>query len=233
MIQEILDYLLIKAQFILMSSDELLENMKEETNFEIYCDIICNVIEHENFFNSSPELIAKLTDIIHQKKFDGVHKKETIVDLNKMLEIVNRYKTMTDYEKYLCSITWLKQQTEIRKLPYRKLDYYNLENIYQFIFNEKYYAQLILNQQSGEIFNPFYALSTINMLINDFPQVFKDGDCFSYAYSLSLLLQEKIYKSKYRIYSKMAKNTMHSLEQLEQELQPAVTKKYQFNIEKR
>ena len=94
---------------------------------------------------------------------------------------------------------------------------------------------MILTQQltDASIYNPFYCLGTINMLINEFPQIFENGDCLSYAYSLSMLLQTKLFKNKYHTYSKMAKDTMLSLEKIEEQFQTQVTKKYQFNIEKR
>lgn len=235
MTQEILDYLLIKAQFVGMTSDELLECMKLEENFEIYCDIICQVIEHDDFFYTSPKLIEKLATIVHTKRFEGVHKKETIADLNEMLEVINTYKNLSDSQKLLLTANWINKQAEIRKLPYRKFPGYDLERIYQFLYNEKYYADMILTQQltDASIYNQFYCLGTINMLINEFPQVFENGDCLSYAYSLSMLLQTKLFKNKYHTYSKMAKDTMLSLEKIEEQFQTQVTKKYQFNIEKR
>lgn len=233
MTQEILDYLLIKAQFICMSSDELLENMKEEQWLEVYCDIICRIIEHEKFFYTSPKLIQKLADIVHKKRFDGYHSKEVIADLNEILETVNIYNNLSDSEKMMCTTGWINEQAEIRKLPYRKLIGYDLKSMYEFIYNEKYYADLIFSQQSGEIFNPFYVLGTINMLISEFPQVFENGDYLSFAYALSYSLQGKVFKSRYHTYSKMAKDTTHRLEELEDRLQTQITKKYQINIEKR
>ena len=44
MTQEILDCLLIKAQFILLTTEELLDKMKTEEYFAIYCDFIFNIM---------------------------------------------------------------------------------------------------------------------------------------------------------------------------------------------
>ena len=70
------------------------------------------------------------------------------------------------------------------------------------------------------------------MLINQYPDVFTDGDILSYCYSLALALQDKVFPKRYRLYSKMAKDVMHSLDEIEERLQLNVPQKCKFNIEK-
>lgn len=234
MTQEILDYLLIKSQFISLTTEELLEKMKDEKLFEIYCDIICNVIEHETFFYTSPDLIAKLEKIVGTKRFDGYHKPEVIHDINEIISVINSYKTLSEEDKKINTKTWIKQQVEIRKLPYFKIMEYNIESIYQVIANEIYYADMLINKKTDiQIYNPFYLLGTINLLISEYPLIFSDQDILSYCYSLSLVLKEKVFPKKHRLYSKMAKNILNSLDDISKTLQPENIKKYDFNIEKR
>lgn len=233
MTQEILDCLLIKAQFILLTTEELLDKMKNEEYFEIYCNAICNIIEHDGFFYANGEVIKKLDDIINYKRFDCKHSSEIISDINEIIGVINCYKLLSDDDKKLNTEIWVKQQVDIRKLPYSKVVQYSIESIYQILFNERYYANMIINKSAHiSIYNPFYLLGTINMLINQYPAVFTDGDILSYCYSLALALQSKVFPKKYRLYSKMAKEVVHSLDEIEEQLQPNVTKKYEFNIEK-
>lgn len=232
MTQEILDCLLIKAQFILLTTEELLDKMKTEEYFAIYCDVICNIMEHDGFFYVNGDIVKKLDDIVNYKRFDCKHSSEVVADINEMIGVINCYRSLSDDNKKFNTKTWIKQQIDIRKLPYRSSQY-SIESIYKILVNEHYYADIIINKNtSARIANPFYLLGTINMLINQYPEVFTDGDILSYCYSLALTLQDKVFPKRYRLYSKMAKDVMHSLDEIEERLQLNVSQKCKFNIEK-
>lgn len=233
MTQEILDCLLIKSQFLLLTAEELLEKMDTEEKFEIYCDTICNVIEHDRFFYTSDILIKKLQEILDAKRFSQTHKPEVIHDINEIIDVINSYKNLNCDDKEINTLTWINQQAKIRKLPHYKILKYSLESIYKIISDEVYYVDLLINKKENiQIYNPFYLLGAINFLISEYPLVFTDNEILSYCYSLAFMFQDKVFPKKHRLYSKMAKDIVNSLENIDTVLQPEFVKKYQFYIEK-
>ena len=172
MTQEILDYLLIKAHFILCTKEELLEKVKEERLLEIYCYNICRILEQEQFFFTSDELMQKLETFVYEKRFDKKHEKEVVLAFNVMINYINKYKQLSNSDKMKIGAEWINQEAKVRNLPFRRFTGYNLESIYECIKNESYYAKiLLLDDCALEIYNPFYLLTTINVLCNCYPNV--------------------------------------------------------------
>lgn len=232
MIQEILDYLLIKSQFLILSKEELLEKVRDEDYLEIYCDIICGIIENEYFFYTSDELMEKLQAIVYEKRFANTHSKELIVDFNIIVDAINNYKSMTDSDKMLLRAEWIKQEANTRKLPYRKFPGYLVEDIYPMIKSDSFYIENLVKEETCmDIYNPVYFLSSINLLCNKYSSIFKENpNILSLCYAFSISLQQKVCPKGYFVYSRMAKHTFNELEKIEEvisdEIKEAKIKKY-------
>lgn len=234
MTQGILDYLLIKSQFLLLTKEEIIEKLDTEEILQKYCEIICDIIDNEAFFTTSDEMIDKLSSLVYEKRFASKHNKETVECFNKMLDVTLNYKKSSNSDKILSNAYWLKQSSLDRNLPLRRFPGYDIGSMYNIIKYDYYYADIILNQKENAIIiNPIHLLSTINLLASCYPFVFDENpDSLSLCYSYSLLLQDKIYPNGHHIYSKMAKKAQKSLEIIEEKQDIKVTKKYTFDITK-
>ena len=231
MIQEILDYLLIKAHFILCTDEEILEKVKDEQMLEIYCDNICRILANETFFYTDKKIMEKLETFVYKKRFEGNHKKETIVDFNIMVDAVQKYKKLSDSDKIQNTVEWINKEAEVRNLPFRRFPGYNLEAIYNCISNESYYAKMfLLDDCNLEVYDPIYILTTINLLCNCYPQVLEEDLMIISRCYASILLVEDACKKHY--YKKMVKQTLRSLEAITKNIKDEDIDNYQKVIKK-
>lgn len=176
MIQEILDYLLIKAHFILLTEEELLKNVETEEYLQIYCDKICEILSHDNFFYTNPEFMKKIEAILSHKRFEGRHNHKLTMDFNDMIEAVRKYKDLAIEEKQEIIHDWIRIEVENRNIPFGKFLKLSLSTVYEWITADSYYAMLLLQNNQCTIENSFSLLSTINLLTTVYPVIFVSLD---------------------------------------------------------
>lgn len=231
MTQGILDYLLIKTHFILCTEEEILNNVKDEQMLEIYCDIICGILETENFFYTDERIMKKLETFVSEKRFEGRHKNETIVDFNIMIDAINRYKKLSTTDKMINIVNWIDEEAKVRDLPFRRFPGYNLEAIYNCIKNESYYLKMLLQDNSDiVVYNPTYVLTTINLLCNRYPQVIEEDLMVASRCCASVLLIEDASKKHY--YKRMVKKTLKNLGKVTKNIKDEDIDNYQKVIKK-
>lgn len=231
MIQEILDYLLIKSHFILCTEEELLEKVEDERMLEIYCDNICRILEQEKFFYTSDELIEKLEAIVYKKRFDGKHSKELIVDFNIMIDAINQYKKLSSSDKILLGAKYIDEEVKIRNMPFRRFPGYTLNAIYDCIKNESYYAKILLQKECDlAIYDPLYLLTTVNLLCNRYPEALQENLNGISRCCASVIMLDDLSKNFY--YRKMLKKTNKTLEELAKDIPDEDIDNYQKVIKK-
>lgn len=171
MIQGILDYLLIKAHFILLTEEKILKNVETEEYLQIYCDKICEILSHDNFFYTNPEFMKKIEAILYHKRFEGRHNHKLAMDFNDMIEAVRKYKDLTIEEKQEIIHDWIRIEGENRNIPFGKFLKPSLSTVYECIKADSYYAILLLQNNQYIMENPFFLLSTINLLTTVYPAI--------------------------------------------------------------
>lgn len=231
MTQEILDYLLIKAHFIVLTDEQILENVKDEDILESYCDGIGSILDKEEFFYIDERFIKKLERLVSEKRFNGKHSKETIINFNKMIGAINRYKTLSESDKILIGAKWIDEEAIARDLPFRKFPGYTLNLIYEYIKTDAYYAKLLLNYNSDlEIFDGLDLVATINLLCNRYPEVFKENPIgFCLCEQALEIIKEN---TKKILFLKMVKKTAKRLEKIDKEFLIENKPSYQKVIKK-
>ncbi len=232
MIQEILDYLLIKSQFILCTEEELLEKVKDEKILEIYCDIICTIIENENFFYTDEKLMKKLDTIVREKRFEGRHKNELIVDFNIIVETINKYKTLSESDKIIITANWIDEEAKARDIPFRKFPGCTVDVIHNYIKYESYYTRLLFTDDiEVEVEYPLYLLGTINLLCNRYPDIIIQNVDAAERCTSILLLMKDVYK-KTIIANSMIRKTLKRLEKVSENIPEEDIVKYEKIMKK-
>ena len=197
MTQEILDYLLIKSHFILLTEEELLEKVKDERILEIYCDVICSIMERENFFFTDEKLIEKLDALVRYKRFEGKHTKELIVDFNIIVSAIQKYKHLSESDKMTMTAQWIDDEAKARDIPFRRFPGCPTEVIYNYTKYDSYYANLLFtNDVEVEVEFPLYLLGTVNLICNRYSDILiQNVDAAIRCTSLVLLLKDKYKKN--------------------------------------
>lgn len=234
MIQEILDYLLIKAQFVCMTEEELLSRMSNEDSLKIYLDIICGIMEQDVFFFTSEHITNKLEKVINKTRFESPHDAQTVQDFNEIIGAINFYNKISVSERQFISKEWINEQVQKRKLLFSKSNYYDLDCIYQFIKDDYVYAKYLLALSNNDfiIHNPFSFLGTVNYIIDQFPLVFAEKpEIMPFCYTL---LSQKLVTGVINnyFYSRMTKKTLLALDDISEKLEYSSNPKYKIIIKK-
>jgi len=229
MIQEILDYLLIKKELLTLTTEEMLDKLNNEEILAHYCGIISKMSKEDLFLYTDDELMLKVQAIVYEKRFSNKHSKELIDNMNEMLDYTHNYRTLTEYEKMLIRCNWIKEEKESRKLPLRKLSYtYTINDIYQLICYDYDSLKVLVGDFSAEFFNKLFELSTINWTCSNYPEIVFNNDTFL-AYAISIC---SIVEGDSLLYKRMVKETKEQLQNLTNEKTiefKKITKKKEIN----
>lgn len=226
MIQEILDYLLIKNELLTLSIEDILSKLDDEQLLEKYCRLISKMSKEEDFLYTNDGLIEKVQSIIHEKRFSCKHSKEIVDNMNELLDYVHNYKKLTNDEKILIRQKWLKEEKENRKLPLRNLPgFYRISDIYDLITKD---YECLIRLSPENFFSPFiklHQLSTINWVCTKYPKFFfHNPDFVTTAILLCSIIEEDN-----DIYRKINQETKKRLEDIRsdsiEELKKGIQKK--------
>ena len=98
MIQEILGCWWTKSTFLTATKEEILALASDENKLNYLAKNISLILDDDDFFYTSPELMEKLCYFFYEKRFASKHTKETVTNLNRILDTIHEYKSMSNYE---------------------------------------------------------------------------------------------------------------------------------------
>ena len=172
MIQEILDYLLIRNLLYNSDSEELIAVVETKENFVYILDNIYLLMQEENFVFLSPHLVMNVSAFIQKYRFDYNKEKEINDKMNYIIERLNDYRHMSSKRKELVIQDWILQESENRNLP---LCYRNLTSVLGLIsLDAFYFLNMVSIKEPFQIECLVEYLSIINIIINKFPQCFAE-----------------------------------------------------------
>ncbi len=190
MTQEILDCLLTKSKFILMTKEEIVEQVFEKNLEKAVISIIYEIMFTEHFFFSSQQLLEKLEYTLTKIRFERDNDSETIQNINEMITNINIFKGMSKKDQETIQNDWFYDQIQIHMLPDSKQPIYTITDIYNIIATDYSYIHAFVNHSSQEIssyhFVNFFA--SLNLLSNQYPIIYQeDSSLFS---SITFFLKE-------------------------------------------
>lgn len=229
MIQEILDYLLIKKELLTLSKEEILAKLDNEDTLALYCKMISEMSKQDAFLYTHTELMQKVQAIVYEKRFSCKHSKEVIDNMNDLLDYVHKYRTLSDSEKCLLRRHWVKEEKESRKLPLRKFPgfYYTIGDIYELIRHDYDSLRILSGDFLTTPFNKLFQLSTINWICSNYSKTFSTNfNLLTMAIFLCSIIEDDTVA-----YSKMVKETKIQLESIRNEVIEEAKKVYkkEFN----
>ncbi len=175
MIQEILDYLLIRSTLVNSTSQEIIENTDDKAIFSYLVHAISSLMQQEDFLLVDPSFPEKVSDLIQFYRFDYNQEKDLNSEMNYIIGRLSDYKKMSFNRKQKLIQDWINQETKNRDLP----KYSGKENLLGLISLDGYYfCQMISIQQTFEIENAVEYLSILNIIHNKFPDFFKQDLSF-------------------------------------------------------
>jgi len=214
MIQEILDYLLIKKELLTLNTEEILNKLSNEETLELYCRNISKMSKEEVFLYTDDGLMQKVSAIVYEKRFSNKHSKEIIDNMNEILDYIHKYRTLSNEEKLLIQYNWIKEEKESRRVPLRKVPFlYNLGDIYELIRNDYDSLKILSGDFLTNPFNKLFELSTINWICSNYPTILSNNNTLlTYAIFLCSIIEDDTVT-----YKKMIKETKERLENIRNE----------------
>lgn len=226
MIQEILDYLLIRSLLYNSDADELIEAIKEKEDFTYVLDNIHMLMQEENFIFVAPHLVFNVSELITKYRFDYIKNKELNDKMNDIIGRLNDYKYMSDKRKQYIINNWIEEESNNRNLP---LCYRNLTMLLGMISLDTAYFQGMINiDKSFDIGYVIEYVSIINIIMNKFPECFHDNPEFLEITKQNLMIL-KGNKEISRVDSRMIKRT---IKKMQEKYSLSETKNFQKVIKK-
>lgn len=176
MIQEILDYLLIRSVLLNSTSEEMINTINDTKTFPYIIKNINLLMQQEDFILLDKSLQYKVVDILQKFRFDYIKDKEVNDQMNYIIDRLKTYKEMSyDRKRYLVN-EWIKQEAKTRELPWY---YHTIKNLVSLISLDMYYFQrMIVTDEPFEIDNVVEYLSLLNIILNKFPDCFQEDKLF-------------------------------------------------------
>ena len=149
MIQEILGCWWTKSAFLTATKEEILALASDETKLNYLAKNISLILDDDDFFYTSPELMEKLCYLFYEKRFASKHTKETVTNLNRILDTIHEYKSMSRIELSLRIKKWVKDERKNHGVDIYKLVFQGPESLYQLI-KDDYYEQYQIYQKEKQ-----------------------------------------------------------------------------------
>lgn len=177
MTQEIYDYLWIRNVLIALKAKDISTNVYslEEAAYVVRC--IVNLLEKENFvlaFDNSQDMILDLTQEFRFKYND----KELNSNINLIINKINQYKNINSNKKDLMIDLFYTNESKKRNLSYF---YKNSKEVINCLIQNDIhtYRNLFCNENTNEpialeIIDVLDYVSLVNLIMNDYPNYFKD-----------------------------------------------------------
>ena len=216
-IQEIFNYYSIKNQFLFLSSSEILEQNQEELQQIMMCKALCQVIDHEDFFLMTDELSQKLLEVICAIRFCYYENKDLFAMKQHITHLANTYQTLEEFKLFKRRSIWLREEGRKHDLLFSKTFGNTVEEVFTAVEWDPYYLKIIFEKNRGlAITNTTYFLATVNLLLNEYPDILKEQAeyCDFLIESTKELLARHDETRDW--VKKKTKKTIHRLENLEQ-----------------
>lgn len=167
MIQEILGCWWTKSTFLTATKEEILALASDETKLNYLAKNISLILDDDDFFYTSPELMEKLCYFFYEKRFASKHTKETVTNLNRILDTIHEYKSMSKYELNPRIKKWVKEERKNHGVDIHKKVFQGPESLYQLI-KEDYYNVFYIsgNDLENRKYYTFYILTTITAMLS-------------------------------------------------------------------
>lgn len=174
-IQEIFNYYSIKNQFLCLSSSQILDLVQTEKAQLTMCKTLCQIIEKEDFFLMSEDLTDKLLDVICALRFRHYGNKPLFAMDEYITQQAREYQQLDSLERIKRRSIWLREEGKRHELLFSKTLGNTVEEVFTAVEWDPYHLKIIFEQNNqAKIENPTYFIATINLLLHDYPQVFKD-----------------------------------------------------------
>jgi len=208
MIQEILDYLLIRSFLLNSNEKEIIDSVTNEEEFAYVLNNIYNLMQEEDFVLISSHLSDKVLSFISKYRFDYIKNKDYCDKMNYIIGRLHNYKNMSiDRKKYIVN-NWIEEESKTRGLP---KCYQNGEDLFSLIsLDMKYLMGMISIGEEFVITNVVEYVSLINIIMNKFPECFEDDHLFLEVARNNLNALKKVPFMKLR-YLKMIKDSLNKL----------------------
>ena len=216
-IQEIFNYYSIKNQFLFLSSSEILEQNQEEYQQIMMCKALCQVIDHEDFFLMTDELSQKLLEVICAIRFCYYENKDLFAMKQHITHHADIYQNLEEFDLLKRRSIWLKEEGRKHELLFSKTFGNTVEEVMATVEWDPYYLKVIFEQNKElPITNTAYFLATVNLLLNEYPDILKEQEEYR-NFLIESINELLVYHGKMRDWvKKKAKKTIHRLKNLEQ-----------------
>ena len=179
MIQEIFDYLSTRAIIINHTGEELVDIAKDPKMFRHFIKNISKVMQEEDFFLTSLELVQRVETLLQTYRFDFLKEKEINDEMNYIIGRLCDYRNF--HSNQFCSRinNWLLEERKNRGLP---SSFQKEECLLLMISMDYEYLWKIFSlEEQFEIENPVEYLSLLHLLLERFPETFQDETILGYA----------------------------------------------------
>lgn len=176
MIQEILDYLSIRALLYNFDSEKIIEVAETKENFVYVLNSIYLLMQEEDFVFISPSMVITVSEFIQKYRFDYNKEKEINDKMNYIIERLKDYRHMSSKRRELIIQDWILEESKNRNLP---LCYTNLTSILGLISLDVFYFENMISIEGPlQIECVVEYLSIINIIMNKFPKCFDEDSEF-------------------------------------------------------
>lgn len=207
MIQETLDYLLIRNLLACCSSEQIIETIDCKETFSYFVKNVAKIMEQENFIFLTQELLDKVANTIYKYRFDYNKEKEINNNMNYIIDRIRDYKEMSISRKNYIKYSWAKEEWENRELPKK---YQDLKTMIKMVVNDGTYIYSMLSSAEFCIQDIVQYLSIINFILN---KVTSDLDEDITLYEISLENLNRLKQARLKRHErKMLENTIKRLE---------------------
>lgn len=167
MTQEILGCWWTKSTFLTATKEEILAFASDEAKLNFLAKNISLILDNNDFFYTSPELMEKLCYLFYEKRFASKHTKETVTNLNRILDAIHEYKSMSKYKLDSRIKKWVKEERKNHGVDIYKLVFQVPESLYPLI-KDDYYNVLYIsgNALENREYLVFHILTTITAMLS-------------------------------------------------------------------
>lgn len=207
MIQEILDYLLIRSLLINSTTEEIIEEIKDKDSFYYIVESIDKLMQEEDFLFVLSEYNEKTLDIVSHYRFDYNKDKELNDKMNYIIGRLKQLREISPERKKYIIDNWLEEEWKNRELPKK---YQNIDDIVYLVSLDASYLIGIISLSQMEIKSVIEYSSLINIIINKFPDFFYEDKVLLEVIRKTLISLKKVPFLRFTE-AKMLKNTLNKL----------------------
>lgn len=210
MIQEILDYLLIRCLLLNSTSKEIIEKIQDKETFYYIIDSIYKLMQEENFVFALSEYNNKTSDVVNSYRFNYNKDKELNDKINYIIGRLQEFRSMSKGRKKDVIDNWIQEESQSRNLP---KCYQNIQNLVDLVsLDIAYFQGMITVDEPFIVESVVEYVSLINIIINKYPECFNEDHLFLEVVRHNLVYLQSIPLIRSRDLN-MIKKTLRTLNQ--------------------